>query len=474
MIQTWGLLFVIMTGLLSARPHQEPALKKTEKETWFSWSKTFAELMHHVEEKYYEKPRIEEAMIRAMKGLVSLDPHSSFLDTKSFTEILQTTNGSFSGIGIVLDPSRTQGPFKIISVLPQNPAEKAGIKGGDFIIAIDNQSTLDLPYETLIEKLRGPQATTVTLTVLRGTKLKTITVTRDVIKDETHTCFVIGENEPTLYVSLKQFTSQCSEICAHTQKMLEDKNIKKLVIDLRDNGGGLLTAALEAASYFLPAKTPVVVTLNQQNAITQTYATSSAPTYPHDLMIVLLVNHLTASAAEILAGTLSYYVRQGAHLPWIITIGEQTFGKGSVQEVIPLSNDCAVKLTTALYALPDKTIIQNLGITPDIVVTKLATPSDHEVTMKRLLSSEKHLAGALTQDTITPQKQETSMTLEEKRIKHLKQDNQLTYALNALAVWEQAQKQDHLKTMNSAQAVSWLKQQLPTQDTSFTPCDLSL
>lgn len=395
-----------------------------------SWSQTFAEMLQVVQSHGYQPLTMGDAMIRAMKGFVSFDPHSSFLDPKSFDEIMQLAQGTFSGIGVVLDARSTHGPYKLVSVLPHKPADKAGLRTGDFILAVNHQSVLDMPYDLFVEQLRGPRNTTVELTAIRGTELLTVSVVRDIIEDEAAIAFIIKTKQPLFYLCLRQFCSTTPKCIKSALDYLKKHDYHQLIIDVRDNGGGLVEATVEAAEYFLPKNSIVAVTKNKNNALLETYKTKQS--HPTDsLDIIILVNRTTASAAEIFAGVLSSYAKQQKIPHRVVLIGEKTFGKGSVQEVIPLSNNCALKLTSALYYLPGEVCIQNCGILPDIICEKLALPTEHERTLKQLLGSEKNLPGALkTTHPEEVQKKDIAIA----RIEQLKHDNQLVFAVNALTL----------------------------------------
>lgn len=398
-----------------------------QEELFNSWSKTFAEMVHAIQTSYYHTPPLGDAMVKAMKSFVSFDPHSSFLDTKAFDEIMQLAQGTFSGIGVVLDAHATHGPYKLMSVLPLKPADKAGLKAGDFIIALNGQSVLDMPYDTFVEQLRGPRYTTVELLIIRGTELLKFSLVRDLIEDETALSFMIKTQPAILYVSLKQFCTTTAAALQAALARVQQEKLSAMIIDLRDNGGGLLESALQALELFLPKKSIIAVTKNNKNVITESYKTEQE--YPHaPLTIIILINKATASAAEIFAGSLRFYAQQHKIKDRVILVGETTFGKGSVQEVIPLSNNCALKLTSAVYFLPGDICIQNCGIEPDISCEKLCIPTEHERTLKQLLGSEKNLPGALI-----PEKSESIKTpskdIKTMRIDQLKHDNQLALAI---------------------------------------------
>lgn len=463
-----------LVSLIGSLFHTSLPEQSVIKDDFYSWSRTFAQLMHTFENKYYTKPPVQEAMIKAMKSFVSCDAHSSFLDPKAFEEILQTTSGSFSGIGVILEPQRTSGPFKIASIIPEMPADKAGLKAQDFIIALDDKSTFDMPYMNFVEKLRGPRHTKVTLTILRNTQVLTVTVTRDIIIDETVFSYIIGDKDPILYIALKQFCQNSYEKIASAHEIMRTKKIQGLILDLRDNSGGLLQAGIDIVGLFVPRHSIVVISKDSHNKILEEYRTTHEPLIDKNSFVCILVNPLTASAGEIVAGALQYYTRTCNQCPPIVVVGETTFGKSSLQEVIPLSNNCAVKLTTGLYALPDHSIIQNKGITPDIVVEKLYQQSEHERAIKNLLTCEKHLVDAVGE---APQAVTSTQPKDWKELRKqaLKNDNQLQTAVNALHNWSlyaDCSTKKPKQRRENKHMIEWLSNQILQVITPFIECDL--
>jgi len=384
-------LLLITTLLISSlSPHLSfSTTPKTPKKSFddvvFDWTGTLAEVLRISGEKHYKINDPKECMIKSINSFLNnLDPHSSFLDPKTYKAILEATVGQFFGIGIVIDNTRSSKDkfLTVINTIPNGPSEKAGLKAYDKIIEIEGKKLEGMTTEEATAKLRGPRNTKVTIKVLRENKKAPLEfiITRDVIKAQTSLAFYLKEHD-VYYISLATFSANAAkQIQAILEKSVQ-KPYKGLIIDLRNNSGGLLNSVIEIAGLFLPKGSLVVTTKDKNNQVKAEYKTSNNPVANINIPIFILVNNYTASASEILAGclkmhsqTLSKANKTGVNKLMVFVAGTKTFGKGSVQEVIPISNNCAIKLTTSLYFLPDGTTIQGTGIEPDFVIEKLFPP----------------------------------------------------------------------------------------------------
>jgi len=323
--------------------------------------KVFTEVLSVVEHNYVEEVDTKDLVYNAIRGMVSaLDPHSSFMTPDDYKEMQVDTKGEFGGLGIQI--SIKDGILTIIAPIEDTPAWEAGLKAGDKIIKIEGELTKDMTINDAVNKMRGPKGTKVTISIAReGLKgLKDYTIVRDIIKIKSVKSKVI---EDTIgYVKLNQFQANTSDDLSKALRELSKQGVTALVLDLRNNPGGLLNSAVDVAGKFLP-KGRMVVYIKGRDGDKTEYHTGGRDTV-YDMPMVVLVNQGSASASEIVAGALKDWNRA-------VILGVQTFGKGSVQTVIPLSDGSGLRITTALYYTPKGISIQASGIKPDIEV-KLA------------------------------------------------------------------------------------------------------
>lgn len=330
---------------------------------------------------FYVQPISDKKLLEdAIRGMLSgLDPHSEYLDEDSYKTLLMTTSGEFGGLGI--EVTGEYGVLKVISPIDDTPAAKAGIKSGDYIVAIDSKLVNEMTLNEAVEAMRGKKGSPVTLTVIRKGEKNPINfkLNRDII----HIASVKGEmlTNGFGYIRISQFQEPTTELMITEIKKLQKENGGKLdglVLDLRNNPGGLLETAVQVSDVFLDAKSVDgkfggLVVYTEGRLPNSQYKAKAAP---GDILggapMVILVNEGSASASEIVAGALQDYRRA-------VVVGTTSFGKGSVQTVLPLDDNHAIKLTTALYHTPSGRIIQNKGIIPDIVVENLKVASGIKV-----------------------------------------------------------------------------------------------
>jgi len=307
-----------------------------------------------------EKVKPERLINYALQGMVnSLDQFSSFLLPTNYQEMCETTAGEFGGIGIVLSFSANYP--EIITVMKNSPSEKAGLQIHDQLISINNQKITKLNLKDIITKLKGAAGTKLHLSILRGNKNMKLTITRKIISIKSvRNVQIINKN--IAYMHILQFGANTGkEINAALSKLLE-KQPKAIIIDLRDNHGGLLTAAVEACSFFLPPNTLVVSTEGRYRT-EKFYTNGKLATCPK-IKIIILINENSASAAEIMAGCLKDHMRA-------TLLGTTSYGKGSVQIIVNLEDGphpSALRLTTAMYYTPKREVIHGHGIVPDVIV----------------------------------------------------------------------------------------------------------
>lgn len=378
--------------------------------------KEFSQVLDLIEDSYVEDVQRDELVQGAIQGMLkSLDPHSAYMDKEDFKDMQVETTGEFSGVGIEITVQN--GRLTVVSPIEGTPAYKAGIKSEDIILEVDGESTQDISIMDAVHKIRGPKGSQVELTVLhKGEQVpKKITVTREVIPVHSVKSEIL---EPGyLYIRVTNFNEKTTEELHNTFKNYQ-KDIKGIVFDLRNNPGGLLEQAVSVADTFL-REGKIVYT---KGKVTQSQMEFSAKKQKSDIQVpmVVMINAGTASASEIVAGALKDHKRA-------LIIGENSFGKGSVQTVIPLADGSGIKLTTALYYTPDGKSIQAEGINPDLYVQLL--PSNLEKKKKSPFSvmREIDLQGHLknTDNATVPIDKK-----EKKKIKlMLEKDNQLRLAL---------------------------------------------
>jgi len=352
-----------------------PTEKKSFDDVILNWLNVFGETIQRAKAKHYRIDNPEQAMIESIKEFLrKLDPHSSFLDPKTYKTILETTSGEFFGIGIIIDATRKPKDrfLMVLDIIPDGPSEKAGLLPYDKIIEIDGKLLEGMTTEEATSKLRGEKDTVVHIKVMREKKTEPIPfdITRGIVKEQTSLAFYLKDHD-IYYLSLTSFTRNAEKQIEKLLKKSTKENYRALILDLRNNSGGLLSSAVNIAGLFLPQKSLVVTTRNKDNKETERYETKRKPIALNGLPIFILTNNFTASAAEILAGCLKMHSEKLAGQKLMVfLVGSTSFGKGSVQEIIPIGNDCAVKITTSLYHLPNGTTIQGTGIQPDFLVEK--------------------------------------------------------------------------------------------------------
>jgi carboxyl-terminal processing protease len=344
------------SSTLKAKPNT------TENQDAYQYLKLFSDVISIVQDNYVEKTDQKKLMYGAITGMLrELDPHSSFLKPDDYKELQIETKGKFGGLGIEI--TIRDNILTVVSPLEDTPADKAGIQANDQIMKIDDQPTQDMSLMDAVQKMRGPKGSKVKLTVLRKGQQKPLEfeLVRDIISIQSVKSFTL---EPGFgYVRISSFQSGTAVDLRKALSQFEAENpgLQGLILDLRNDPGGLLDQAVEVSDEFLDEGLIVYTGGRLENQKMRFEAHKKAK--PHTYPIVVLVNSGSASASEIVAGALQDHKRA-------IIMGEQTFGKGSVQTVIPLNDGSALRLTTSLYYTPSGRSIQAKGITPDIMVKK--------------------------------------------------------------------------------------------------------
>jgi carboxyl-terminal processing protease len=420
--------------------------------------RAFSEVYGRIKADYVEPVEDKRLITEAINGMLTgLDPHSQYLDADAFKELQVGTQGEFGGLGI--EVGMEDGFVKVISPIEDTPAYKAGLKTGDLIIKLDDTAVKGLTLTDAVKRMRGKPNTQISLTLVRKGEPKpfTVTLTRAVIKIQSVKSKLV---EPGFgYVRITQFQEHTGDNLAKALDKLYKENggpLKGLVLDLRNDPGGLLNGAVAVSAAFLQPNSLVVYTDGRaEDAKMRLYANpedylrgpsktdflKGLPTGVRNVPMVVLVNGGSASASEIVAGALQDHKRA-------VILGTQTFGKGSVQTILPLGNNTAIKLTTARYYTPNGRSIQAKGISPDVTVEDPLAPSQDSGMRVREADLERHLTNRDEQDkeskpeakpapkpqSEAPQKPKTDKPESDKQPVPFgdKDDYQLNQALNLL------------------------------------------
>jgi len=321
----------------------------------------FGEVLEKINKEYVDEINQSEGMDSAINGLLqSLDPYSSYMSPEIFQEMQTETSGEFGGLGI--EVSMEAGVVKVITPIDDTPASKAGIKAGDYIVKIDNVQVQGKSLSEAVDLMRGLVGTDIELTVRRRGVKKALTfnITREIIEVQSVKSDLLENNIG--YIRLTSFNDNSSnQIKKQIKKLKENENLKAFILDLRNNPGGLLSQAIKISDFFLDNGEIVSTKSRKKSDNRKWFARKGDITEGKTL--VVLINYGSASASEIVAGALKDHKRA-------IIIGEKSYGKGSVQSIIPLKNKGAIRLTVSKYYLPSGKSISEVGVKPDIEVNE--------------------------------------------------------------------------------------------------------
>ncbi len=419
----WGKRFI--TGLLILTLFSfslwglSPGVSAIPKEEYENL-RIFSDVVHIIKENYTEEVDTKELIYNAVRGMLrGLDPHSSFMTPEEYKEMQIDTKGSFSGVGIEI--GIRDGVLTVISPIEDTPAYRAGIKAKDRIVKINDTPTQDMSLGEAVKLIRGERGTTVTLWIMRkGFKEpKPFKIVRDVIKIKSVKWKQLEDGFG--YIRITQFQERTADDLEKALNELGSRSgkLKGLILDLRNNPGGLLQQAIEVSDKFIDSGV-IVSTRGRVPGQTMVYEATKKGTHPYYPMIVL-VNDGSASASEIVAGALQDHKRA-------VILGTPTFGKGSVQTIIPLADGSAVRITISKYYTPSGRSIQAKGIEPDIIVGEEVKGHIKEKDLPRHLE-EKDV------ETKKDEKEERIKVIEKKIPKDTKEDYQLKRALDYLKSW---------------------------------------
>ena len=419
---TAGLLLVGFTAVCFAEHDHDidPEEAHLKSQLPLDELRTFADVFNHIRLSYVEEIDDKTLLENAIRGMLSgLDPHSTYLDSKSFDDLQASTSGEFGGLG--LEVGMENGFVKIIAPIDGTPAEKAGLESGDLIIKLDGKPVKGMSLNDAVTVMRGKRGSDIELTIVREGAHQPfdVTITRDIIK-------VVSVRSRALepgfgYIRIAQFQSKTGEeFRKAVKKLLNDETtLKGLVVDLRNNPGGILQASVDVADTVLEEGLIVYTEGRLSNSHSQYSAA------PNDLSngtpIVVLINGGSASASEIVAGALQDHHRA-------VIMGTESFGKGSVQTVVPLSDKHAIKLTTARYFTPNGRSIQAQGIVPDITVERAKI----EALVSGPRITEADLSGHLSNENGSGDESTSKNRQTQTKDDLFNKDNQLYEALNLL------------------------------------------
>lgn len=406
-----------VAGILISLQFSALADKETRPNLPIEELRTFAEVYNAIKQGYVEPVEDKKLITHAISGMLSnLDPHSSYLDVDAFKDLQVGTQGEFGGLGI--EVGMEEGLVKVISPIEDTPAYRGGVKAGDLIFKLDDTLVKGLTLTEAVKKMRGKPKTQIKLSIIRKGEPKPIelTLTREVIKIQSVKSRIVEPGYGYIRVTSFQENTGAS-VVKQLNELYKAGDLKGLVLDLRNDPGGLLNAAVGVSGTFLPGKTLVTYTDGRtEDARHKYYVTPedylrgrgrgeedylrNVPPQALKVPMVVLINAGSASASEIVAGALQDHKRA-------VIMGTQSFGKGSVQSVLPLPGNTAIKLTTARYYTPSGRSIQAKGITPDIVVEESANGESarrlREADLERHLDNDREKEAAPAKETPKPQ-----------------------------------------------------------------------
>ena len=349
-LKTSFFLYLILTNLVNST--ENDIYKKID---------LFGEVLEKINKEYVDEINQSESMDSAINGLLqSLDPYSAYMSPEIFNEMQTETSGEFGGLGI--EVSMESGVVKVISPIDDTPASKAGIKAGDYIVKINDIQVQGKSLSEAVELMRGPVGSSIELTIRRRGEKKALTfdITREIIQIKSVKADILDKDIG--YLRLTSFNENSGDqIEKEIKKLEKDKSVKAYILDLRNNPGGLLSQAIKISDFFL--NNGEIVSTKSRKAIENRKWFAKKGDLTNGKTLLVLINYGSASSSEIVAGALKDHKRA-------ILLGENSYGKGSVQSIIPLKNEGAIRLTVAKYYLPSGKSISEVGVSPDIEISE--------------------------------------------------------------------------------------------------------
>ncbi|MCP4649048.1 MAG: S41 family peptidase [PVC group bacterium] len=412
-----SLLFILIFCITLCLNNTVIAKTDTDpKEDLYTQIELFSDVIASIQHDYVEDVKSKDIIYGALKGmLATLDPYSQFMDPDMYKELRVETEGEFGGLGIEI--TIKDNLLTIITPLDGTPADQVGLHAMDRIVKIEGEITRDITLTEAVKKMRGKPGTNVTLTIMRESEdeLKDYTITRAIIEIKAIRKASILEDNIG-YIKLVDFSEKTKENLDSALQELEEKGMDSLIFDLRNNPGGLLISSVETASKFLPTGDLIVYTKGRYKEQDLEYRSTGKSPFKN-IPLIVLINGGSASASEIVAGAIQDNKRG-------IIVGSQSFGKGSVQTVIPLRDGSALRLTTAKYYTPSGKTINEEGVTPDVVVKR-------EVPSKKTNEKDTNIFDKI--DEKKEEKKDKEQNEKEKKEKEfIENDNQLRAAINLM------------------------------------------
>lgn len=421
-------MFFAFTTLVVAEKEteevKEPLTKEQRQEELYNQVQLFSYALMTIQSEYVEEQQPKDLIYGSLKGMLSsLDPHSQFLNPEDFEDLRTETQGKFGGLGIEITIKDSL--LTIVTPIEDTPAWESGLRAGDKIVKIEDELTRDITLNEAVKKLRGDPGTDVTITILREStfEIKDVTITRAIIKiQDVKDVHVIEDNIG--YIRLTEFREDSFKEFHKAIEALKEQEADSLILDLRNNPGGLLSVAIDITEEFLPEGQLIVSTKGRhKNQDSETRSENKKPLV-EGWPVVVLINEGSASGSEILAGALRDNKRG-------VILGEKSFGKGSVQSVIPMPDGSGLRLTTAKYFTPSGESIHGIGIEPDIKVARIYEEDKEDVEDEDKKKNVDDIFKEVEQKNEDPAEKEKKEK-ELKRDERLAEDNQVQSAISVI------------------------------------------
>ena len=425
-ILVFGFAIVALLGASSVGVSQVTAKNRND---LYSQVELFSYALTTIQSEYVDEKSPQDLIYGALRGMLSsLDPHSQFMDPDEYKDLKTETEGKFGGLGVEI--SLKDNLLTVIAPVEDTPAWRAGIKAGDRIVKIGHDVTRDMGLDDAVKKLRGDPGTKVTITALRESDdlVKDFVITREIIHvDDVKDPHILDEHIG--YVRLTEFRENSYNEIHRLLEKLKAQGADSLILDLRNNPGGLLNVAIKIAEDFLPAGKTIVTTKGRHSSDdTQAKSENNNGEFL-DWPMVVMINEGSASGSEIVAGALRDNKRA-------VLVGVKSFGKGSVQSVIPLPDGSGLRLTTAKYFTPSGVCINGIGITPDVVVEEGVSKKNRDTKDDKISKEGNEDVDSIFSDLEHKDDKDKTLSLEDKKQMELKkkdqEDTQLQSAINVI------------------------------------------